>query len=147
METKSTIMTNEHSSLEKYTFHTLFEMVAKELCVRGELKTEQTAIYWPLVPLSLAALLSRFAGLLNRGSWGPIALNWVLVLSTASYLQLTELPVALGYIMIWHSPASCEHRICTQLNPSTFKVIPRYLRPDAPVPWLTARLEVNILQL
>ncbi len=27
-------MTNEHSSLEKYTSHTLFEMVAKGLCVR-----------------------------------------------------------------------------------------------------------------
>ena len=40
--------------------------------------------------MSLAALLSCSAGLLNRGSWGPIALCWVLVLSTASYLQLTK---------------------------------------------------------
>ena len=39
-------MTNEHTSLEKYTSHTLFEMVAKGLCVRGELETEQTATYW-----------------------------------------------------------------------------------------------------
>ena len=38
-------MTNGHSSLEKYTSHTLFEMVAKGLCVRGELETEQTATY------------------------------------------------------------------------------------------------------
>ena len=37
----NTIMTNGHSSLEKYTSHTLFEMVAKGLCVRGELETEQ----------------------------------------------------------------------------------------------------------
>ena len=44
-ETKSTIMTNEHTSLEKYTPHTLFERVAKGLRVRGELETEQTAIY------------------------------------------------------------------------------------------------------
>ena len=42
------------------------------------------------VPLSLAALLSRSAGLLNRGSWGHITLCWVLVLSTASYTQLTD---------------------------------------------------------
>ena len=87
-------MTNEDTSLEKYTSHALFEMVAKGLCVRGELETEQTVTYWPPVPLSLAALLSRSAGLLNRGSWGPIALCWVLVLTTASYLtnwlQLTE---------------------------------------------------------
>ena len=66
------------------------ERVAKGLCVRGELDTEQTATYWPQIPLSLAALLSRSAGPLNRGSWGPIALCWVLVLSTAPYLQLTD---------------------------------------------------------
>ena len=30
-ETKSTIMTNEHASLEKYTSHTLFKMVTKGL--------------------------------------------------------------------------------------------------------------------
>ena len=89
-ETKSTIMTNKHTSLEKYTAHTLFEMVAKGLYVRGELETEQTATYWPQVPLSLAAFLSRSAGLLNGGSWGPIALCSVLVLSTAPYLQLTQ---------------------------------------------------------
>ena len=81
-------MTNEHTSLEKYTSHTLFEMVAKGLCVRGELETEQTATYWPPVPLSLAALLSRSAGQLSRGSWGPKSLCWVLVLSTTSYIQL-----------------------------------------------------------
>ena len=34
-------MTNEHTSLEKYTSHALFEMVAKGLCGRGELETEQ----------------------------------------------------------------------------------------------------------
>ena len=127
-EAKSIIMTNEHTSLEKYTSHTLFEMVAKGLCVRGELETEQTATYWPPVPLSLAALLSRSAGLLNRGSWGPIALCWELILSTASYLQLTdskltELLVAPSYIIVWRPPASCERRICTQFNPSTAKVI------------------------
>ena len=66
------------------------ERVMKGLCVRGKLETEQTATYWPPVPLSLAALLSRSAGLLDRGSWGHIALCWVLVLTTASYLQLTD---------------------------------------------------------
>ena len=57
---------------------------------RGELETEQTATYWPPILLSLAAPLSRSAGLFNRGSWGPIALCWVLVFSTASSLQLTD---------------------------------------------------------
>ena len=80
------------------------------------------------------------------------ALCWVLFFSTASYLQLdwlqlTELPVAPGYIIVWHPPVSCERRICTQFNPSTVKVIPWYLRPDAPVPWLTARSKVNMLNV
>ena len=65
------------------------ERVAKGLCVRGELETEQTATYWPQVPLSLAALLSCSVRLLNRRSRGPSPL-WELVLSTASYLQLTR---------------------------------------------------------
>ena len=89
-------MTNEHTSLEKYTSHTLFERVAKGLrkdakglYVRREFATEQTATYWSQVPLSLAALLSRSAELLNRGSWGPNPL-WELVLTTVSYLQLTQ---------------------------------------------------------
>ena len=79
-------MTNEHTSLEIYTSLTLFEMVAKGLCVRSELETEQTATYGPTVPLSLATLPSRSAGLLSRGP-GPL---WELVLITASFLQLTE---------------------------------------------------------
>ena len=104
------------------------ERVTKWLYVRRDLETEQTATYWPPVPLSLAALLSRYAGLLNRGSWGPIALCWVLVLSTASNLQLTDSKlseplVAPGYIIVLHPPASCERRICTQFNPSIVKVI------------------------
>ena len=38
-------MKNEHTSLETYTSHNLFEKIAKGLCVRGELETEQTARY------------------------------------------------------------------------------------------------------
>ena len=90
----NTIMTNEHTSLKKYTSHTFFEMFAKVLR-----KGFVWEVSWRLnklqhsdhpVPLSLAVLLSRPAGLLNRGSWGSIAIRWVLVLSTASYLQLTD---------------------------------------------------------
>ena len=138
-------MTNEHTSLEKYTSHTLFEMVAKGLCVRGELETEQTATYWPPVPLSLAALLSRPAGLLNRGSGCWFSLQHLISNLTDS--KLTEFPVALGYIIIWRPPASCGCHICTQFDPSTVKFIPWYLRPDAPVPWSTAGSEVNMLQV
>ena len=127
----------------KYTSHTLFEMVAKRLCVRGEVETEQTATYWPQVPPSLAALLSRSAELLNRGSWGPSLLLWAS--SHCLELQQTDsnslnLSVAPGYIIVWHPPASCRHHICTQFNPSTVKVISWYLRPDAPVIYTGASL-------
>ena len=61
-------MTNERTSLEKYTSHMLFKRVVKGLCVRVELETEHTATYWPQVPRSLAALLSYSVGVLNRGS-------------------------------------------------------------------------------
>ena len=119
-------MTNEHTSVEKYTSHTLFERVAKGLCVRGELEIEQTATYWPQVPPTIAALLSHSAGLLNRGSWGskPSTGSWFSLPQTATrtptyWLQLTDLSVAPGYIIVWHPPASRGRRNCTDFNPST----------------------------
>ena len=46
------------------------------------------------------------------------------ILSPTNWLQLTELPVAPGYIIVWRTPASCGRHICTQFNPPTVKVIP-----------------------
>ena len=71
------------------------ERVPKGLCVRGELETEQTATYWPSVPLSLAALLSRSAGQLNRGvlrTHSPLlgAGSLYSILSPTNWLQLTR---------------------------------------------------------
>ena len=43
--------------------------------MRGELETEQTATYWPQVPLTIAALLPHSAGLLNRGPEGSSPLS------------------------------------------------------------------------
>ena len=64
---------------------TLYSKWLRKCCERFmcERWVGQTATYWPPVPLSLSALLSRSAGLLNWWSWGPIALCWALVLSTA----------------------------------------------------------------
>ena len=50
---ESTIMTSEHTSLEKYTSHTLCERVAKGLCVRGELGTEQQHFFLILLGCSI----------------------------------------------------------------------------------------------
>ena len=72
-------MTSEHTSFEKYTSHTLFSNGLRKgwcwLCVRGRLETEQTATYWPQVPLTIAALFPHSAGLLNRGPEGPSPLS------------------------------------------------------------------------
>ena len=94
----------------------------------------------------LAAFLSRSAGLFNQGSWvlSPLL---ELVLTIAFYLQLTEFPVAPGYIIVWLSPASCERHIYTQFNPSTVKAISWCLRPETPVSRLTAGSQVSMLQM
>ena len=108
-------MTNEHTSLEKYTSHTLFEKVAKGLCVRGELETEQNATYWPPVPLTIAALLSHFAG--TGGHWGPkpSVWSWFSLSRTATRTPTNwPLSVAPGYIIVWHPPASVRDAIPTR---------------------------------
>ena len=76
----------------------------------------------------------------------PFADSWFSLPRTATTdSKLTELPVAPGYIIVWRTPASYERRICTQFSPSTVKVMHWYLRLDAPVPWSTAGLELNML--
>ena len=77
-------MTNEHTSLEKYTSHTLFERVGKVLCVRGELETEQTATYLPQVPLTIAALLFLFCWAAQPEVLRAQALCWELVLTASN---------------------------------------------------------------
>ena len=145
-------MTNEHASLEKYTSHTLFEMVAK-----GLRKDYVWEVSWRLnkecnilTPSSSVFSSTSFLILLSCSTGGPggpaLGRVWLsLPRSTTNWLQLTELPVAPGYIIVWHPPASCERRICTQFNPSTVKAISWCLRPDAPVTWLTVGSKVNML--
>ena len=73
---------------------------------------------------------------------------WELVLTASNcnsnfncnWLQLTQISMAPGYIIVWDPPASCECRICTKFNPSMVKVISWYLRPDAPVIYTGASL-------
>ena len=148
--TKSTV-NDEHTSFEKiYLSHFIRNGCERVMCERWVGDWTNCNILTPSSFVFSSTTFS-FSWAAQSGSWGPITLCWVLVLSTASYLQLdwlqlTELPVAPGYIIVWHPPASCERRICTQFNPSTVKVIPWYLSPDAPVPLLTAGSMVNTLQ-
>ena len=81
------------------------------MCERWVGDRTKAATIWPPVPPSLAALLSRSVGLLNRRPWGPSSLldlvltasncnNW---LQTPNWL---ELPVAPGYIIVSRPPVS-----------------------------------------
>ena len=110
------------------------ERVAKGLCVRGELETEQTATYWSPVPLSLAALLSCSAGLLNRG---PIALCWELVLTASNSHKLTPTNVLrIPLSTTGLASPRCESqlaspRVRSQLTVFFFSKLPRIpLLPD-----------------
>ena len=92
-------MTNEHTPLEKYTSHTLFSKGLRKgwywLSVRGELDTEQTATYWPQVPLTIVALilLGCSTGVLRAQT---LCLELVLTASNSNsnsnynWLQLTQ---------------------------------------------------------
>ena len=82
-------------------------MVAKELCVRGELETEQNCNI--LTPSSSGYSSTSFLFCLT-GGLGPSSL--LRAVSHCLKLQqlspnFTKLPVAPGYIIVWHPPASC----------------------------------------
>ena len=49
---------DERTHFFRKIYLSLYSKGSRKGCVRGELETEQTATYWPKVPLSLAALLS-----------------------------------------------------------------------------------------
>ena len=59
-------------------------LYAKGLCVRGELETEQTATYWPQVPLTIAALLFLFCWTAQPGVLRTQAFCWELVLTASN---------------------------------------------------------------
>ena len=147
-------MMNGHSSLEKYTSHTLFEMVAKGLQkgyvweVSWRLNRDCNILTSSSSVFSCTSFLFCYAVQLGALRAQPSTESWFSLPQIATTdSKLTELPVAPGYITVWRPPASCGCHICTQFNPSTVKVIPWYLQPDAPVPWSTAGSEVNMWQI
>ena len=79
----------------------------------------------PVLHSSIFSPTDLISNWLNRGSWG--ALCWVLVLSTASYLQQTWTSCRRGYIIIWRPLFFLRaSQFRTQFNPSTVKVISWY---------------------
>ena len=123
-ETKSTIMTNEHSSLEKYTSHTLCERV---MCKRWVGDWTDSNI----LTLSSSAFSSTSFLFYWATQPGVLKASWFSLQHL--YSNSLNLSVAPGYIIVWNPPASCGRYICTQFNPSTVKFIPWYLWPDVPI--------------
>ena len=132
-----------------YLSHFIRNCYERVMCERWTGDWTETATYWPPVLLSSAALLSRSAGLLNRGPWGPSPL-----LRAGSHcLELQQLtPNKLNFLSHQVISLFDVHllRVSVAFSPNSIhprsKAISWCLRPDAPVPWSTAGSEVNMLQ-
>ena len=140
-----------HFFRKKYTSHTLFSKELRKGCVwevSWRLNKDCNILTTSSSIISSISFSFCWAAQPGALRTQPSAESWFSLSRTATNrLQLTEFPVAPDYIIVWCPPASCEYHICNQFNPSTVKVIPWYLRPDAPVPWLTAGSKVNMLQV
>ena len=141
-------MMSAHTSLEKYTSHTLFEMVGKGYVweVSWRLNKDCNILISSSSVFSSTSFLFCWAAQPGALRAQPSAESWFSLSRTPTTdSKLTELPVAPGYIIVWHPLASRGRHICTQFNPSTVKVISWYRQPDAPVSWLMAGSKVNML--
>ena len=84
-----------------------FERVTQGFTVRGDWRSNRTAIYWPPLLWPSALCLPRSPGLLNRRLGGP-AFCWVLAFPTITCLQilvskLTDFLASPSYIIVQSS--------------------------------------------
>ena len=128
-------MTNGHSSLEKYTSHTLFKRVTKGLrkgyCVRGESEAEQSC---NILPPSSSCNSSTSLSFCRAAQPGPLGAQLsagsgshcfeLQQLAPNSDLQLTRTSCGPRLYNCLVPSSISERRICTPFNPSTVKVIP-----------------------
>ena len=111
----------------------------ERLCMRGELETEQKLQHIDTHSSGHCSISFPFSWAAQSGAWGPsLCWFWFSLLELEHWLQTqisnwSDFLSHPGYIIIWRPPASCGVTIRTQFNPSAVKVIPRYLRPGAPV--------------
>ena len=124
----NTIMTNEHTSLEKYASHFIQKGCEKVMCERWVGDWTDCNILTPNSSVFSGTTFSfcwaAQSGVLRAHSLLLVAGYLYSILSRTNWHQLTQLHVPSGYIIVWHPPASCERRICTQFKPSTVKVTP-----------------------
>ena len=135
-------MTNDHTSLEKYLSHLRKGCEMSSDWSNCDILTPSSFVFsstsFSFWGAAQSGALRAHSHLLGAGSLYSI-------LYPTNWLQLTELPFAPGYIIVWLPPAFYERRICTQFNPSTVKVIPWYHWSDAPFPWSTAGSKFSML--
>ena len=120
-------MTNEHTSLEKYTSHTLFSKGLRKSCERAVCErwvgdgTDRNL----LTPNSSDYCSTSFLILLGCSTGGPECLGPLLGAGSHSFelqLKLKLTPaVAPGYIIVWHPPASRGRRNWTEFNLSRWR--------------------------
>ena len=138
-------MTNEHTSLEKYTSHFIRKGCERVMCERWVGDWTNCNILTPssfvFSSTSFSFCWAAQSGVLRAHSPLLGAGSLYSILSPTHWHQLTRTVCRTGL----RPPASCERRICTQFNPSTVKAISWCLRLDAPVSRLTDRPKVNML--
>ena len=153
-------MTNEHTSLEKYTSHTLFTKGLRKGCKRVvcERWVEDGTDCNILTPSSsdYSSTSFSFCWAAQPGVLRAQAIRWELVLtasncnsnSNCNWPQLTE--TVCGTWLYNCLPSTCfpwashAHRI-QPVHRSRWHL--RHPRPDAPVSWLTAQSKVNMLHI
>ena len=135
----NSIKTNGPSSLEKYTSHFIRKGYERVVVWEVSWKLNEDCNILTPGSSSYSSISFPFSWAALSGAWGP-SCCWDLVLSSRTgttdsklCLQTPDFLSHPGYKIVWHPPASCGVTIRTEYNPSTVKVIPRYLRPDAPV--------------
>ena len=130
------------------------------MCVRGSLRPNRTAIYWPPLLWPSALYLSRSPGLLNRRPRGP-ALCWMMAFSTASchqqvwspklwlpvFTELYNSSIAQSISLEWHVWSSSSGNNCHAVHRSLssgasvydstmgFYIVP-YCQPSPPMRFL-----------
>ena len=114
METVNNIDKRTHFFREIYLSHFILERVDVSCVWEVSWRWEQTATYWPQVPLYYSSTSSSFYWAAQPGSWGPKASVWcwlslqhlVTVTATRTELCLPRTPtelkpfVAPGYIIV-----------------------------------------------
>ena len=142
---------NEHTSLEKYTSHTLFKRVVCERWVgdwtdcniltpsSSDYSSTSFSFCWaaqPGVTEDCKPSVSSWFSLPLTATWTPT--NWLQLTQAVWHRVIWLLDTHLLFVGVAIAPNSTRPQV---------KVIPWYLRPDAPVSWLTAGSKVTMLHL